>query len=329
MRCNLLTSFTLLVGMVVAWPFSAHAQSPSGPVIGFLNIGSAKAFAPFVAAFHKGLNAAGYVEGRNVAIEYRWAEGDYVRLKEQAHDLADRHVALIVATGGLVSARAAKEATDTIPILNIFGFNPVDEGLVASFNRPGGNVTGISNYASELTGKRLELLRELVPGIVKFAVLLNPNTRADKFERPILEQAAREKKLELLVLDASAESEIKGAFESAVAAGVSALIVSPDGLFTSRRTQIVELAARHKLPVIYPWREYVVAGGLVSYGPSITDAYRQIGDYAGRILKGAKPDDMPVRLPTMFELVINLTTARTLGLTLSRLTYARANELIE
>jgi ABC-type uncharacterized transport system substrate-binding protein len=183
--------------------------------------------------------------------------------------------------------------------------------------------------SEELTGKRLELLREIVPGIVKFAVLLNPNTRADKFERPILEQAAREKKLELLVLDASAESEIKRAFESAAAAGVSALIVSPDGLFTSRRTLIVELAARHRLPVIYPWREYTVAGGLISYGPSITDAYRQIGDYAGRILKGAKPDDMPVRLPTTFELVINLTTAKTLGLTLSRLTYARANELIE
>jgi putative ABC transport system substrate-binding protein len=320
--------FMVLVGVFASLPV-CRAQSPSMPVIGFLNIASPHAFAPFVAAFHEGLNAGGYVEGRNVAIEYRWAEGDYDRLKAQAIDLVNRRVTLIVATGGLVSARAAKDATETIPILNIFGFNPVSEGLVTSFNRPGGNVTGVSNYASELTAKRLELLRELVPGIVKFAVLLNRNTRADKFERPDLERLAREKGLQLLVLDASAESELKGAFDSAVAAGAAALILSPDGFFTSQRARIVELAASRGLPVVYPWREYAVAGGLMSYGPSITDAYRQIGDYAAHILKGAKPGDLPVRLPTKYEMVINLNTAKALGLTLSRIIYARADELIE
>jgi putative tryptophan/tyrosine transport system substrate-binding protein len=322
------TFFTLLIGFI-ACPFAGQAQSPNQPVIGFLNIGSSNTFAPFVAAFHKGLNAGGYVEGRNVTIEYRWAEGNYDRLKAQAADLVHRHVDLIVATGGLVSARAAKEVTDSIPILNIFGFNPVGEGLVTSFNRPGGNVTGVSAYASELTAKRLELLRELVPGIVKFAVLLNPNTRADKFERPDLERAAREKQLQLLVLDASAESEVIAAFDAAVTAGAAALVLSPDGFFTSRRGSIVELAANHRLPVVYPWREYAMAGGLMSYGPSIPDAYRQIGDYASRILKGAKPSDLPVQMPTTFELVINLKTAKALGIEVPYPLLATATEVIE
>jgi putative tryptophan/tyrosine transport system substrate-binding protein len=330
MRQRKLFAFlVLLIGGVGGCPPAGHSQSPKQPVIGFLNIGSSNTFAPLVEAFHKGLNAGGYVEGRNVAIEYRWAEGDYNRLKAQAADLVHRRVDIIVATGGLVSARAAKEATETIPILNIFGFNPVGEGLVTSFNRPGGNVTGVSAYASELTAKRLELLRELVPGIIKFAVLLNPNTRADKFERPDLERAAREKKLQLMVLDASADSEVKDAFDSAVSAGVAALILSPDGFFMSRRAPIVALAASHRLPVVYPWREYAVAGGLMSYGPSIPDAYRQIGDYASRILKGAKPGDLPVQMPTTFEFVINLKAAKALGIDVPFPLLATASEVIE
>jgi putative ABC transport system substrate-binding protein len=328
-RRKLLALFTFLIGEVIAWPFAVHSQSPSTPVIGFLNIGSADTFAPFVAAFHKGLNAGGYVEGLNVAIEYRWAEGNYQRLREQATDLVRRRVALIVATGGLVSARAAKDATETIPILNIFGFNPVGEGLVTSFNRPGGNVTGVSAYASELTPKRLELLRELVPRTVKFAALLNPKTPAAQIERPDLERAAQETGLQLLVLEASEESDLRKAFDSAAVAGAGALIMSPDGIFTSQRALIVELAASHRLPVVYGWREYAVAGGLMSYGPSIPDAYRQIGDYASRILKGAKPGDLPVQMPTRFDLVINLKTAKTLGIDVPYPLLITASELIE
>jgi putative ABC transport system substrate-binding protein len=306
-----------------------RAQPQNIPVIGFLNIASANAFASFVAAFHKGLNAAGYVEGRNVAIEYRWAEGNYQRLREQARDLVTRQVALIVATGGLAAARAAKDLTDTIPILNIFGADPVGEGLIASFNRPGGNVTGISAYASELIPKRLELLRELVPKADRFAVLLNPKVPSARFERQDIERVIAETGTPLLVLEASSQDDLRKAFDYVAKEGVGALVVSPDGFFTSQRALIVELAAGLRLPVIYGWREYTVAGGLLSYGPSITDAYRQIGDYTARILKGAKPSELPVQLPTKYEMVVNLKTANSLGLTLPRIIYARANELIE
>jgi putative ABC transport system substrate-binding protein len=321
-------SFALLAGVFASFPV-CRAQSPGPPVVGFLNIASPHAFASFVAAFHEGLKAGGYIEGRNLTIEYRWAEGNYQRLREQAKDLVGRQVALIVATGGLAAARAAKDLTDTIPILNIFGADPVGEGLVTSFNRPGGNVTGVSAYASELIPKRLELLRELAPKTEKFAVLLNPKVPSARFERLDVERVITETGLPLLVLEASSQDELRKAFESTAKDGVGALVVSPDGYFTSQRALIVELAASHKLPVVYGWREYAVAGGLLSYGPSITDAYRQIGDYASRILKGAKPGDLPVQLPTKYEMVVNLGTARTLGLTLPRVIYARANELIE
>jgi putative ABC transport system substrate-binding protein len=327
-RRKLLAMFAVLVGVFTSLPV-CRAQSSNMPVIGFLNIASLHAFASFVTAFHKGLNAGGYVEGRNLTIEYRWAEGNYQRLREQAADLVGRKVTLIVATGGLAAARAAKDATDTIPILNIFGADPVGEGLVASFNRPGGNVTGVSAYASELIPKRLDLLRELVPKAIKFAVLLNPKVPSARFERLDVERVIAETGVPLLVLEASSESELRKAFDSAAREGVGALVVSPDGFFTSKRAQIVELAAGLKLPVVYGWREYVVAGGLMSYGPSITDAYRQIGDYAAHILKGARPGDLPVQLPTKYEMVVNLNTARALGLTLTRIIYARANELIE
>jgi putative tryptophan/tyrosine transport system substrate-binding protein len=323
------TIFIALVGVLASLPVY-RAQSQSMPVIGFLNIASAHAFESFVTAFHKGLNAGGYVEGRNVTIEYRWAEGNYQRLREHATDLVNRHVAVIVATGGLAAARAAKDLTDTIPILNIFGADPIGEGLVASFNRPGGNVTGVSAYASELIPKRLDLLRELVPNSAKYAVLLNPKVPSARVERLDVERVIAETGVPLLVLEASSPGELQEAFDSAARERVGALVVSPDGYFTSRRAQIVELAARLKLPVVYGWREYVVAGGLISYGPSITDAYRQIGEYTVRILKGAKPSDLPVQLPTKYEMVINLKTANAQGLTpLSRVFHARADEYIE
>jgi putative tryptophan/tyrosine transport system substrate-binding protein len=305
---------TLVTAGLTALPLVAKAQSPSMPVIGFLNVGSSSTFAAFLEGFHQGLNSAGYIEGRNVTIEYRWAEGDYDRLKEQAADLASRRVTLIVAAGGLMSAHAAKNASESIPVLFVGGIDPVGEGIVTSLNRPGGNATGVNLYASELTPKRLELLHELVPRADKVAALLNPKTRAAQLERPDLERAAQKLGLQLLILEASAEGDLKTAFDSAVAEQIGALVVSNDGFFTSRRAQIIELADSHRLPVAYGSREYAMAGGLMSYGPSIRDAYRQVGDYAGRILKGAKPDDLPVQLPTKFDLIINLKTAKALGL---------------
>jgi putative tryptophan/tyrosine transport system substrate-binding protein len=328
-RHQFLLFLAILMAEAIVGPSPARAQSAGMPVIGFLNIGSASAFATFLAAFHEGLGSTGYAERRNVAIEYRWADGDFKLLREQADDLVRRNVALIVASGGLVVAKAAKNATRTIPILFIGGGYPVDEGLVTSLNRPGGNATGVNLSASELITKRLQLLHELVPGTVKFAALLNPKTPSSHFERPDLESAGRETGLSLSILEASTEEELRKAFDIAASQKVGALVVSNDGFFTSRRGQIVELAAGHRLPVIYGTREYVIAGGLMSYGPSIPDAYRLIGEYTGRVLKGAKPDDLPVRLPTRFDFVVNLNTAKALDLTLPRTIYARANELIE
>jgi putative ABC transport system substrate-binding protein len=325
----LLIFLSFLVGGLVTWPFAASAQSPTVPAIGFLNIGSASTFAAFVAAFHKGLNAGGYIEGQNVAIEYRWGNGDFKLLREQAADLVQRKVALIVATGGLVSARAAKDATDTIPILYIGGADPVSEGLVTSINRPTGNVTGVNLYMSELIPKRLELLRELVPHTVKFAVLLNPKTPSAQFEKLEVERVAAQTGRQLFVLEASAKSELEQAFDLAAEMGAGALLVSPDGFFTSRRAEIVELAASRRLPVAYGTREFVVAGGLMSYGPSIPDAYRQIGDYASRLLKGAKPSDLPIQLPTKFDLVLNLKTAKALDIDIPYPLLIVANEVIE
>ena len=319
----------LLGGAVAAWPLAARAQQPAMPVIGFLNIASARAFAGFVAAFHRGLNAGGYVEGRNVAIEYRWAEGDFDRLREQAADLVRRHVAVIVATGGTTTALLAKNATETIPVLFISGANPVDEGLVTSFSRPEGNATGVSVYTSELVGKRLQLLRELLPRGTMVALLGNPTGVVHKLETKDLEQAADAAGLQLLVLEVTAESGFEAAFASALQQRAGGLFVSADAFFTSKRDQIIEFAARHRLPAAYPWREYALAGGLMSYGASIPDAYRLIGDYAARILKGAKPADLPVMQPTKFELVMNLKTAKALGLDVPATLLALADEVIE
>lgn len=321
--------FIALVGSAsVAWPRVAQAQQPAMPVIGFLNSTSPAAFTRFVTTFHRGLNEAGYVEGRNVTIEYRWAEGQYDRLPALVADLIRRQVAVIAATGGIVSALAAKAATATIPILFVSGFDPVELGLVASMNRPGGNATGVNVYTTELMKKRLELLRELVPGVTTIALLVNPDTTVAKYEIEDIKKATGDAGMQLLVLEARAESEFEAAFASAQLQR-SVLLVSADPFFTSRHVQIVVLAARHALHASYPWREYVEAGGLMSYGPSINWAYHQIGLYAGRILKGAKPSDLPVQMPTTFELVLNLNTSKAFGLQVSPRFLALTDQVIE
>jgi putative ABC transport system substrate-binding protein len=299
------------------------------PVIGFLNSASPGPAAPLLAAFHRGLGKAGYVEGRNVAIEYRWAEGQYDRLRSLADDLVRRKVALIATTGGLVTAQAAKAATSTIPVLFIAGFDPVQEGLASSINRPGGNATGVGVYTTELGRKRLELLQELVPKVATIAMLVNPDSISTKIERQDLEEAARNAGLQFLVAQARGESDLEQAFSDAIDRGAGALIVSADAFFTSRRVQIVALAARHALPASYPWSQYADAGGLMSYGPTLTWAYEQVGVYAGRILKGARPETLPVQLPTTFEMVINLKTAKSLGLSTPPFLAARADRVIE
>jgi putative ABC transport system substrate-binding protein len=329
---------TLLLGGTAAARLSAaSAQSPAMPVIGFLNSGSAAAFARLTEAFRQGLSDEGYIEGRNVTIEYRWAEGQHQRLEQQAAELAHRHVSLIAATGGVPSARAAKAATATIPILFISGVDPVRAKLVDSINRPSGNATGVTVITSEMVAKRLELLRELAPGATTIAMLVSPVPYAAEFEQKLTAElelketaaAARVAGLKPLVIDATSETDLQSALNSAVVAGADAIFVSADPFFTDRREQIVAFAAHHRLPAIYPWRLFAEVGGLMSYGPNIAEMYKQIGRYAGRILKGAKPGDLPIQLPTRFELVLNLKTAKALGLNLSPLLLARLDEAIE
>jgi len=318
----------LLGGATVASPVAAQAQSSGMPVIGFLHSASREPFARLVAAFHAGLNEKGYLEGRNVKVEYRWAEGREDRLSALAADLVHHHVALIVAIGGSFVALAAKAATATIPVLFISGSDPVQLGLVSSLSRPGGNATGLSLESTEMLAKRLEVLRELVPEGTRIAMLKSSAATVEKFETEFIEQYH----LIALKLGAGKEfdkTEYENQFDAAVRDGARALLVSADPFFTNWHDLIVALAAKHALPAVYPWRQYAVSGGLASYGPSIFEAYRQIGGYAGRILKGAKPGDLPVQLPTRFELVLNLKAAKALGLTPPRTMFARANELIE
>jgi len=321
--------FVLLGGAALAWPRAGRAQQKAMPVIGYLSGTSPGPYAPFVAAFHQGLGDTGYIEGQNVAIEYRWAEGHYDRLPGLAADLVGRKVDLISASGGNASARAAKSATSTIPIVFTSGDDPVATGLVASLARPGGNHTGVSFLVVEQHPKRLELLSELVPQARVIALLVNPNN--PNAERVIgdAQDAARAKGVQLPIVKAGSESEIDAAFATLVQMHAGALVVASDAFLNSRRDRLVALASNHAVPAIYAQREDVAAGGLISYGPSITYGYRQLGIYAGKILKGAKPADLPVQQPTRFELVINLKTAKELGLTVPQALLARADEVIE
>jgi putative tryptophan/tyrosine transport system substrate-binding protein len=321
--------FITMLGGAVVWPLEASAQDPAVPLIGFLNSASPGPFARLVDAFRHGLREGGFVEGRNVAIEYRWADGHFTKLPELAADLVHRRVSLIVATGGTVSARAAKEATATIPILFIVGPNPIGDGLVTSLNRPGGNATGVALYTSDLLPKRLELLEKLLPGAARIAVLVNPSDAAHELETKYVEDAMRVTGQQMVLLKASAERDFEPALVSAVQQRADALLVSANPFFTQRRVQLVALAARHAIPAGYPWREYTDSGGLMSYGPSITGAYHLIGRYASRILNGEKPTDLPVQAPTSYELVINLKTAKALGLEVPPTLLAFANEVIE
>jgi ABC-type uncharacterized transport system substrate-binding protein len=306
---------TLVGGAAAAWPLAARAQQKAMPVIGYLNTGSPDTNPPLLAAFRQGLSETGYVEGQNLAIDYRWAEGHYDRLPALAADLVGRKVDLIVASSP-PSALAAKSATSTIPIVFRSGADPVRDGLVASLARPGGNLTGVSFIADELTAKRLELLSELVPRAGVIARLMNPNNAtAERVIRDV-QEAARTKGLQLHVLKASSESEIDTAFASLVQLHAGALVVGADPFLSGRREQLVALASRRAVPSIYAWREFAASGGLISYGPSLTSAFRLVGHYAGKVLKGAKPADLPVQQPTKFELVINLKTATALGLTI-------------
>jgi putative tryptophan/tyrosine transport system substrate-binding protein len=314
-----------------AWPLAARAQQPAMPAIGWVNSGTAAGYADRMATFRQGLNESGYSEGRNVAIEYRWAELQLGRLPALAVDLARRQVSVIAATGSPASALAAKSATTSIPIVFENGADPVQIGLVASLNRPGGNVTGVTNFSAELGAKRLGLLRELVPSATSIAILINPVRPGVDAQLAQVQEAARAIGLSLHILKASSERDFDTVFQNLVELKAGALVISTDALFTDtgRSDGIVALARRYSVPTIYEFRRSVVAGGLMSYGTSDLDAYRQCGILVGRILKGEKPADLPVLQPTKFELVINMKTAKALGLTVPPGVLAIADEVIE
>jgi putative tryptophan/tyrosine transport system substrate-binding protein len=313
-----------------AWPLAGQAQRPAMPVIRFLNSASPESFTPQLAGFRQGLNEVGYTEGQNVAIEFRWAKSQYDRLPELAADLVRRQVAVIAATGGGVSAIAAKSATATIPIVFTSGGDPVRMGLVASLNRPGGNVTGVNLFTSTLAAKRLELLHELVPAAKVIAMLVNPANPNSETDTTAVQAAAPAIGVQIVVLEASNGAEVGKAFDALSQYKIDAILVGADPLFdNSGRDQLIVLTARHAVPAIYDWRDVTVAGGLVSYGSNLAEGYRLAGVYAGRILKGETPADLPVQQPSKFEFVINLKTAKALGLTIPNQMQLLADEVIE
>jgi putative ABC transport system substrate-binding protein len=320
--------FITLLGSATAWPLTARGQQPTVPVIGFLSSGTPAGLAHLAAAFREGLTETGYVEGQNVAIEARWAEGQYDRLPVLAADLVRRQVTVLAATT-TPAALAAKRATSTIPIVFTLGADPIAIGLVDSLSRPSGNVTGVNNYLSDLGAKRLELLRELVPSAAVIGVLVNPNFPDAESQTKDVKEAARKLGQQVEIVNANSESDFDRAFSSFVQLQARALLVTVDPFFDSRREQLIALAARHKIPAMYFGREFVLAGGLMSYASDLGDTYRQAGIYVGRILKGAKPADLPVVRPTKFELVINLKTAKPLGLTVPLIMQMTADEVIE
>jgi putative ABC transport system substrate-binding protein len=321
---------TLIGGVAAAWPLAALAQQPAMPVIGYLGSESPDLFAGRLRAFRQGLSETGYVEGKNVAIEYRWAENQYDRFPALLADLVRRNVTVITAVTGTPPALAAKAATTTIPIVFVTGGDPVALGLVASLNRPGGNLTGVSTLTVELGPKQLEVLRELVPTATIIALLVNPTnpTNAERLSRD-LQAAARVLGLQLHVLHASTERDFDAVFASLPRLRAGALVIGSDPFFDSHSQQLAALALRHAMPTMYPFREYAVAGGLISYGNSIADAHRQVGVYTGRVLKGEKPADLPIQQSVKVELVINLKTARMLGLSFPVTLLGRADEVIE
>jgi ABC-type uncharacterized transport system substrate-binding protein len=321
--------FITLLGGAAAWPLAARAQQPAMPVVGFVRITTPEDSVHLVAAFRQGLAESGYVEGQNVAIEYRYALNRVDQLPGLMTELVGRRVAVLAATGGTISARAAKAATTTIPIVFTTGDDPVRVGLVTSLNRPGGNVTGVSVFAARLGSKRLGLLLEMVPNASPIAILINPTNPDTENEAKEIEEAARGLGVQVLVVKAGKPEEIEAAFAALVQQRARAVILAGDTFFTSRRSQIAALAARHSLPTMWVSRIEVEAGGLMCYGASIPGVYRQAGIYTGQILKGAKPADLPVQLPTKFELVINMKTAKTLGLNVPNSVQLLADEVIE
>ena len=321
--------FITLFGGAAAWPFAALAQPSNMPVVGFLSARAPGESADLVEAFRSGLKERGFVDGQSAKIEFRWAHGDYGHLPALAAELVRAQVAVIATLGGDPSALAAKAATSTIPIVFAIGSDPVKTGLVESFNRPGGNVTGVTTSTNLMEPKRLALLRELAPGVAVVGALVNPKFPAAVAQAKDIEEAGRAVSQRIVFANASADAELDAAFESLVKAGIGALLVAADPYLDTRRDRIIAFAARQRLPAIYQFRQFALAGGVLSYGLSFTDVYRQVGRYAGAVLSGAKPSDLPVEQVTKFELVINMKTARALGIKISDNLLSLADEVIE
>jgi putative ABC transport system substrate-binding protein len=326
-RRGFITGFGAVASTGILWPLTARAQQPAMPVIGFLHSGSQAPYADLVSAFRKGLGETGFDEGRNVVIEYRWADGNYDRLPGLVKDLISRHVAVLYTAGGSVAALAAKDATHGVPLVFLMGSDPVKVGIVSSLNRPGGNATGVTLVTADLEAKRLELLRQLLPSLAVVLALINPSNPNAEDVTGYLQAAAKALGVEARLLHATSEAQLDGVLGNLPKA--DAILVGNDPFFTSQRAKIVAAVARHSLPAIYQSREFPASGGLASYGSNLADMYRKSGTYVGQVLKGTKPSDLPVQLPTTFELVINLKTAKALGLELPPALLARADEVIE